>query len=89
MSKDKALIKETGEIKDVKSEYQVAYITTSFNFELTDEQMSEIKEMTFVHDSEPQEEGKHYTLSDGKVYHEKDVVVGIDNIREEKLKKII
>jgi len=89
MSKDKALIKETGEIKDVKSEYQVAYITASFTFDLSDEQMSEIKEMTFVHDSEPQEEGKHYTLSDGKTYHEKDIVVGVDNIREEKLKKII
>jgi hypothetical protein len=44
--------------------------------------------MTFVHDSEPQEEGHYYTLDDGKVYHEKDVIVGIDNIREEKLKKI-
>jgi hypothetical protein len=87
--RDKALVKETGEIKDVESQYEVKYITTSFTFELSDEQMNDVKEMTLVHDSEPQEEGKHYTLSDGKVYHEKDVVVGVDNIREEKLKKII
>ena len=89
MSKDKALVKETGEIQEIKSEYKVQYITMSFNFDLSDEQAETIKEMTLVHDSEPQEEGMHYTLSDGKVYHEKDVVVGVDNIREEKLKKII
>jgi hypothetical protein len=89
MSKDKALVKETGEIKDIESQYDVKYITMSFNFDLSDEQMNEIIEMTLVHDSEPQEEGTHYTLSDGKVYHEKDVVVGVDKIREEKLKKII
>ena len=89
MSKDKALVKETGEIQEIKSEYEVQYITASFTFDLSDEKAETIKEMTLVHDSEPQEEGMHYTLSDGKVYHEKDVVVGMDNIREEKLKKII
>jgi choline kinase len=90
MSKDKkALVKETGEIQEVKSEYQVAYITATFNFDLSDEQSDEIKKMTFVHDSESQKEGTHYTLSNGKTYHEKDVVVGLDNIRDEKLKNII
>jgi len=87
--RDKVLVKETGEIKDVESQYEVKYITMTFNFDLTDDQNDKIQQMTLVHDSEPQEEGKHYTLSDGKVYHEKDVVVGVDNIREEKLKKII
>lgn len=90
MSRDKkALVKETGEIQEVKSEYQVAYITATFNFDLSDEQSDEIKKMTFVHDSEPQKEGTHYTLSNGKTYHEEDVIVGVDNIRDEKLKKII
>jgi len=89
MSKDKALVKETGEIKEVESKYSVQYITMSFNFELDDKQMEDIKEMTFVHDSEPQEEGDYYTLDDGKIYHQKDVIVGTDEIRDHKLKKII
>jgi len=89
MSKDKALVKETGEIKEVESKYSVQYITMSFNFELDDKQMEDIKEMTFVHDSEPQEEGDYYTLDDGKIYHQKDDIVGTDEIRDHKLKKII
>lgn len=89
MSKDKALVKETGETKEVKDKYSVKYITMSFNFELDDKQMEDIKEMTFVHDSEPKEEGDYYTLDDGKTYHEKDVIVGTDEIRDHKLKKII
>ena len=89
MSKDKALVKETGEIKEVKDKYSVQYITMSFNFELDDKQMEDIKEMTFVHDSEPQEEGDYYTLDDGKTYKDKDVIVGTDEIRDHKLKKII
>ena len=84
MSKDKALVKETGETKD-----SVKYITMSFNFDLDDKQMEDIKEMTFVHDSEPKEEGDYYTLDDGKTYHEKGVIVGTDEIREHKLKNII
>ena len=89
MSKDKAIVKETGEIKEVKDKYSVQYITMSFNFELDDKQMEDIKEMTLVHDSEPKEEGDYYTLDDGKVYHQKDVIVGTDEIRDHKLKKII
>ncbi len=87
--KDKALVKETGEIQEVKSEYKVSHVKATFNFDLSDDQNENIQKMTFVHDSEPQKEGTHYTLSDGKTYHEKDVVVGVDNIRDEKLKKII
>lgn len=89
MSKDKALVKETGETKEVKDKYSVKYITMSFNFELDDKQMEDIKEMTFVHDSEPKEEGDYYTLDDGKTYHEKDVIVGTDEIIDHKLKNII
>lgn len=89
MSKDKAMIKETGEIHQVESQYSVQHITVSFNFELDDEQKENIKEMTLVHDSEPQEEGDYYTLDDGKTYHEKDVIVGTDEIRDHKLKNII
>jgi len=89
MSKDKAMIKETGQIHQVESQYSVQYITMSFNFDLDDKQMEDIKEMTFIHDSEPKEEGDYYTLDDGKVYHEKNLIVGTDEIRDHKLKNII
>lgn len=87
MSKDKALVKKTGETKEVKSKYSVKYMTMSFNFDLGEGE--EMKEMKFVHDSEPKEEGDYYTLEDGKTYHQKDVVVGTDEIRDHKLKNII
>ena len=86
MSKDKALVKETGEIKEVESKYSIKHMTISFDFDLGDESK---EMMLFVNDSESQEEGDHYTLSDGKVYHEKDVIVGTDEIRDHKLKNII
>lgn len=89
MSKDKALIKKTGETLNVESNYIVKHFTATFTYDLSEEQIDEIREMTFVHDSEPKEEGEYYTLSNGEVYHEKDVIVGLDNIREENLKKII
>lgn len=84
----KALIKETGEILDIKSNYGVSYFTMSIEYELSDELLEQI-EGQYIHESSPKEEGQYYTLSNGKEYHEKDLIVGIDNIREDKLNKII
>jgi hypothetical protein len=88
----KALIKETGEILDIKSNYGVSYFTMSIwraiKNELSDELLEQI-EGQYIHESSPKEEGQYYTLSNGKEYHEKDLIVGIDNIREDKLNKII
>lgn len=90
MNGDKALVKKTGEIKDVENKYRVKYITMSFNYKLTDEQNGENPKFYSHHDSNPrEEEGINYILSDGKTYHEKDVVIGIDEIRDHKLKDII
>lgn len=86
---DKAIIKETGETKEVKSQYSVSYITTSFTFDLGEEKSDDIKEMTFVHNSVPKEEGEYYTLDDGKTYHEKDVIVGTEEIRDSKLNSLL
>jgi hypothetical protein len=86
---DKAIIKETGETKEVKSKYSVSYITASFTFDLGEEQSENLKEMTFVHDSDPHEEGEYYTLDDGKTYHEKDVIVGMEEIRDSKLNSLL
>lgn len=86
---DKAIIKETGETKEVKSQYSVSYITASFTFDLGEEKSDDIKEMTFVHNSVPKEEGEYYTLDDGKTYHEKDVIVGTEEIRDSKLNSLL
>jgi len=48
-----------------------------------------MKEMKFVHDSVPQEEGEYYTLDDGKTYYEKDVIVGKEEIRDSKLNSLL
>ncbi len=87
--KDKAIVKETGELLQVESQYSVKYMTMSFNFDMDEQQSENLKEMTFVHDSEPQEEGEYYTLDDGKTYHEKDVIVGKEEIRDSKLNSLL
>jgi hypothetical protein len=89
MSKDKAIVKETGELHKVESQYVVKHMTMTFNFDMNEEQSEHFEEMLFVHDSEPQEEGEYYTLDDGKVYHEKDVIVGTEEIRDSKLNQIL
>jgi len=88
MSKDKAIVKETGELHQVESQYVVKHMTMTFNFD-TEEKSEDFEEMLFVHDSEPQEEGEYYTLDDGKVYHEKDVIVGTEEIRDSKLNSLL
>ena len=55
----------------------------SFTYEISEEEISNGEEMMFVHDSEPLEEGEYYTLDDGEVYHEKDVIVGTEEIRDQ------
>ena len=86
--KDKALIKETGELFDVESKYTIKHMSFSFEFDLPDKLKDEL-EATFVHNSNQQEEGEYFRLSDGKTYHEKDVIVGLDTIRDEKMKDIL
>lgn len=87
--KDKALIKETGEVKSVENHWTVKHLTMSFTYQLSDSDIEDVKQMTLVHDSDPKEEGEYYTLDNGKMYHEKDVIVGLDEIRDHKLKDII
>ena len=87
--KDKAIVKETGELFQVESQYSVKYMTMSFNFDMDEKQSEHLKEMKFVNDSDPQEEGEYYTLDDGKTYHEKDVIVGKEEIRDSKLNSLL
>ena len=64
-------------------------MTFSFEFDLDDKTKKKLEDVAFTHDSEPQEEGTYYKLSDGNTYHEKDVIVGKDNIRDHQINKII
>lgn len=47
-----------------------------------------ILKRTFVHsgNDESVREGKYYTCGNGEVYHEDDIVVELDEIREYKIK---
>lgn len=93
--KEKALIKKTGEILDVENYF--IYASISINIDMEEKLVEEIKSSdysksvwTFKDDSKvANKEGQHYHLSDGKQYHEDDLIVGLENIREFKLNEIL
>ena len=89
MLKEKALIKETGQILEVEGTYIVRHTTVSFNIDISEEDLKELQETTFTYSGDSKEEGTYYNLSDGKEYVEGNLIIGLDNIREEKLKDII
>lgn len=79
---DKALVKKTGEILDVKSHYFTKQISISLPGG-----MKLPKEWTdkFSYEQEDIAPSDHYILSDGNKYDEDELVVGIDNIRDYKI----
>lgn len=94
--KDKAIVIETGEIFDIVSHWLTKKMTLSIN--LPDDMDSDIKEKfeKYVGEFEVKEEdpkvhkdGDHYILSNGKEYIGEDLIIGLDNIREYKLKNIL
>jgi len=91
--KDKALIIKTGEILDVKSQYSVKMMSISIELpdDLKDVLSKKIMdfEQEFEYKDTNDKEGDYFTLSDGKKYHEDELIVGLDNIREYKLKNIL
>lgn len=76
----KALIKDTGELLDIRQTYQV--VKMNFTFDLKGK-IESGNEKDFKY------EPNYYILSDDKEYHEDDVIVGVDNIRDWKIKNII
>lgn len=88
MDKRKLIVKETGELINIKNEFQIKHMSFSFEFDLEDVVKDKIEELTFTHpgDSKTDQEGKYYTGDNGETYHESEVVVGLDEIREYKLK---
>jgi hypothetical protein len=76
--KEKALIKETGQILDIKENWMKSQVTSSFSFD--DLETKEFKNKSL---------GRFYVLSDGIEYPEDELIIGQDNIREFKLNNII
>lgn len=76
--KEKALIIETGEIFDIEERYMKSYINASINFIDLETKNFESKSL-----------GKFCKLSNNNEYKIEELVIGTDNIREWKLKRIV
>ena len=99
----KALIKETGEILDIKSKYQKMNLTFNLDFvdslNISDDDKNNLKKLSTSeevwvnsideYNVKSKKEGTYYILSDDNKYFEEELVVGMDNIRDWKLKNII
>lgn len=92
---DKAIVKSTGELLDIKA----SYITMQINIELPDSLLESLRDITDTNnisvmnsdssvnfentdDTTPSD---YYLLSDNKQYEASDIVVGKENIREYKI----
>jgi ribosomal protein S4 len=86
----KMLVKKTGEILNTTNNgFKVKHMSFSFKFDLEDSVKDKIEEkLTYTHpgNSKTDREGKYYTGDNGETYHESEVIVGLDEIREYKIK---
>ena len=88
----KALIKDTQQILNIENEYGVFYTQVSFEIKLDDDPLLEslTESQKFIHSTEKsKKEGNWFLLSDGKEYHQDELVVGQEEIREYQLNKIV
>ena len=88
MNSKKMLVKETGEILNTTNNgFEIKLMSFSFEFDLGDDVKDKIEE-TYTRPglSKTDREGKYYTGDNGETYHESEVVVGLDEIREYKIK---
>ena len=76
--KEKALIIETGEIFDIVERYMKSYVNATFPFDDLGKEDFESKPL-----------GKFCKLSNNNEYKIEELVIGIDNIREWRLKRIV
>lgn len=95
-----ALVIKTGEILDIKFQYEKMVMSYSFDLYIDPKDCDEanyraMKGVTTnevwakKNDSGDVEEGNYYVLSDGNKYYENELIVGLDHIREYKIKNII
>ncbi len=95
---DKALVKSTGELLDIKA----AYLTIQINIELPDSLLESLRDITDTNnvslinddssvnfentdDTTPSD---YYLLSDNNQYEKSSVIIGMENIREYKLQTL-
>jgi hypothetical protein len=83
----KALIKNTGELLEVKSMYTQLSITIDFPSEIDIESKS-LGMVEYQHDCSKLDYD-NVELSDGNLYKKEELVIGIENIREYKIKNLI
>lgn len=83
---DKAIVKKTGEIVDIKDQFSLRYVSFSIDFENVETIKLPESESTYTHSESSGKVGEYYLTTDGRKFHEDDIVVGLDEIREYKLK---
>lgn len=88
----KALVKSTGEIFDVVSEYTMMQIEINFPIDMSKELTDKLKkdfESYHVESKYKMTTGKsredHYLLSNGETYEFDELIVGLDEIRDWKI----
>ena len=89
--KDKAIVKKTNEIFDVEKHWIVKKMSITINLpdDLKDILGDQIAQYECDHkDTNPKEhkEGDHYILSNNEYYISDELIVGIDNIRDYKIR---
>lgn len=82
----KALIKETGEVKEVKGMWQKQ--TISFDLTFDTDNIDDDSEKVFYHEGSSDYNVNDVELSDGKTYKKSELIIGADNIRDYKIKNI-
>ena len=81
----KALVKETGKIIDIEDRWSFRYVSFSLDFENV-ETIKLPEMLTYTYGESSGKEGQYYLTSDGQKFHEDDVIVALDEIREYKIK---
>jgi len=89
--KDKAIVIKTGEVLDVEGYFTVMNLTISLPIEISDDVFKQLESEVYLksRNQDNPKPGDYYTLSDGNKYNDDELIVGLDNIREYKIKKII
>jgi hypothetical protein len=93
--KGQAIVKETGELFDIKNHWIVKKMT--FTIDMPDDMDIDVKEKFekfsgdfSIKDDNLKEhkDGDYYILSDGNQYMGEELIVGLDNIRDYKISQI-
>lgn len=87
---DKALVKVTDDVLDVKRVIFVKKVMIEIPDDILNNKIKdEIEKYNSDETKKVYKEGISYILSDNREYHEDELIVGVDNIRNFNLEKII